>query len=74
MSIGKLLTYSFASNVGAFDRLFRVVSGGVLAALPWTIISVSQPIAIAITIAGLAWFMTGVVSVSHQRLMAQFVK
>lgn len=62
MSIGKLITYSFAPNVGAFDRIFRIISGGALAALPWTVISVSQPIAIAIVIAGLAWLMTGIVS------------
>ncbi len=62
MSIGKLLTYTFDSNVGPFDRIFRVLSGGIIAALPWTALSVSQPVAIAMTVAGLAWFMTGVVS------------
>ena len=62
MSIGKLLTYTFASNVGSIDRIFRILSGVALAASPWTLISVSQSAAIALTIAGLAWFMTGVVS------------
>ena len=35
MQLSQLITYRFAPNVGAFDRVFRLLSGATLAALPW---------------------------------------
>lgn len=61
MQISKLLTYSFAPNVGPADRVFRVLSGAALAVLPWIgLVVVPQVWAIVITVCGLAWLMTGV--------------
>jgi len=36
MKLSKLIKYKFDPNVGTADRIFRVVSGASLAALPWT--------------------------------------
>lgn len=61
MQISKLITYSFAKNVGAKDRVFRMVSGLALAIIPW-MIGFPLGIGIVLTIGGIAWFGTGVVS------------
>jgi len=63
MKLSELITYRFAPNVGNADRVFRVFSGLTLAVIPWTsIVSVPDWAAIAMTVAGVAWFITGVVS------------
>ena len=61
MKIFKLITYTFDRNVGPKDRIFRILSGLTLAATPW-ISGAPQVLTIVLTVAGLAWFMTGVVS------------
>lgn len=63
MELSKLLTYRFAPNVGPIDRVFRIVSGLVLAAFPWVGIVVMPFWASAVLSGfGLMWLMTGVVS------------
>lgn len=61
MKLSKLLTYTFDRNVGPRDRVFRMLSGLALAATPW-ISDASQSLKIGLTIAGVAWFMTGALS------------
>ena len=63
MKLSKLFTYSFDPNVGPVDRVFRIVSGAVLAILPWIgAVAMPQTLAIVLTVFGAAWLMTGVVS------------
>ena len=63
MQLPQLITYRFAPNVGPFDRVFRLLSGAALAALSWIgIISPPLWLAIALTVFGVAWFMTGALS------------
>ena len=62
MQLSKLITYSFSPNVGTGDRIFRVISGAALAAGPWIFDLQPQALAIGLSIFGVAWFMTGVVS------------
>lgn len=63
MQVSRLFTYSFDPNVGPFDRVFRIVSGLALAVFPFvTSIAVPMWLTVALTIFGLAWFMTGAVS------------
>ena len=63
MQMSRLFTYSFSPNVGPYDRVFRIVSGLVLALFPFvTSIAVPMWLATVLTIFGLAWFMTGAVS------------
>jgi len=63
MQISRLFTYSFDPNVGPIDRVFRVISGLALAVFPF-ITSMALPmwLTVALTVFGLAWFMTGAVS------------
>ncbi len=61
MKISKLLTYSFDKNVGPIDRVFRILSGSAIAITPW-IMGLSQGWQIGLTIAGIAWLATGVLS------------
>lgn len=63
MQLSQLVTYRFAPNVGAFDRVFRLLSGATLAALPWIgVISIPTWLGVALTVFGIAWFMTGALS------------
>lgn len=63
MQLSQLVTYSFDPNVGPIDRVFRVLSGLLLAVLPWAgVVSLVTPLSIVLTVFGLAWLMTGVVS------------
>ena len=63
MKLSKLLTYSFNQNVGQPDRVFRILSGLALAALPWVgVLSLPSWGSVVMTVFGIAWFMTGVVS------------
>ena len=63
MNIKKLLTYSFDSNVGSWDRIFRIVTGTALAVAPWTsLLTTPGWASILISAGGLAWLITGLVS------------
>lgn len=63
MQLSRLFTYSFDPNVGPFDRVFRVISGLALAVFPFaTSLAVPMWVTAALTVFGLAWFMTGAVS------------
>ena len=63
MQLSQLFTYRFDPNVGPFDRVFRVLSGAALATLPWIgVISLPLWLGVVLTVFGLAWFMTGVLS------------
>lgn len=57
----KLVTLTFAPNVGSLDRIFRLLSGAALAASGW-LLGLSQGAALALAVLGLMWFMTGVLS------------
>ena len=61
MNLTKLIAYSFEPNVGKWDRAFRVASGVLVAAAGWL---VGAPVwaAAALTLFGVAWLLTGVVS------------
>jgi len=63
MKLSELLTYSFDRNVGLLDRVFRIVSGALLAIAPWTsMLSPPAWASILLSVAGIAWQITGVVS------------
>ena len=62
MKLGSLITYSFDPNVGPIDRMFRILSGGALAVVPWTVVSVPLWFTVVMTVFGLAWLLTGLVS------------
>ena len=63
MKPSKLLTYTFDKNVGPKDRIFRILSGGALAAAPWVLdLGLTQGWQIGLTVAGIAWLGTGVLS------------
>lgn len=62
MQFSKLVTYSFDPNVGLIDRVFRIVSGLLIAASPWAFFSVPTWATVLLTVFGVAWFMTGAVS------------
>lgn len=59
MDLGKLVTLSFDPNVGPRDRVFRLISGGALAATGW-VLGLSLGPALGLTIGGVMWFATGV--------------
>lgn len=61
MNLRELVTYSFSENVGRADRVFRVLSGLAAAGAGW-LPRVPLWTSIAMTAAGLAWLLTGVVS------------
>lgn len=61
MNVRELVTYSFTENVGRADRVFRVLSGLAVAVAGW-LLRVPLWASIAMTGAGLAWLLTGVVS------------
>ncbi|MEM9073735.1 MAG: DUF2892 domain-containing protein [Myxococcota bacterium] len=61
MELKKLVTYSFAPNVGTADRIGRVVVGGVVASAGlWATLPFWAVIATAVS--GGAWALTGIVS------------
>lgn len=62
MKLSRLVTYSFAPNVGPKDRIFRLTSGLLIAILPWVAFSLPTGTALIITIFGILWLMTGVIS------------
>ncbi len=63
MQVSRLFTYCFDPNVGPFDRVFRIVSGLVLAAFPFfTSMALPVWLNVVLTAFGLAWFLTGAVS------------
>lgn len=61
MDLVKLVTLGFDKNVGAADRVFRLVSGGALSAAGWYL---DLPIwaSVPMTVLGLMWTATGVLS------------
>jgi uncharacterized membrane protein HdeD (DUF308 family) len=62
VQLSKLITYSFDPNVGSADRLFRILSGLALAISPWIFFAVPFWATVLLTVFGVAWFITGVVS------------
>lgn len=63
MKLSRLLTYSFEPNVGSLDRVFRIVSGALLAIAPWTtIVSMPYWVSVLVSAFGIAWLITGIVS------------
>jgi Protein of unknown function (DUF2892) len=61
MELGKLMTLRFARNVGGPDRVARLVSGAGLAVAGWAF-DVPTGAAIAMTVGGVMWLATGVLS------------
>ena len=61
LSAKELFAYSFARNMGTADRIFRVVSGLVLAAAGFAL-GLSPLASAPMAVAGLAWFGTGATS------------
>ena len=61
MDIGKLVTLTFEKNVGASDRVFRLLSGTALALSPLAV-AVPTWAAVLLTTLGLMWTATGVLS------------
>jgi Protein of unknown function (DUF2892) len=61
MELTKLVTLAFDKNVGTADRVFRLLSGGGLAAAAWYL-PVPLWASIVITVFGVMWTATGVLS------------
>jgi len=61
MEIRKLLTYGFSPNVGPLN-VFRIVSGSALAIAPWILLQSPQMVAVLLTITGIVWAGTGILS------------
>jgi len=61
MSVKKLLTLSFDKNVGARDRLFRLATGAATALGPW-LLNEPRGAAVGVSIIGVVWMATGVLS------------
>jgi hypothetical protein len=59
MEAKKLVTLTFAKNVGTSDRIFRLLSGAALAAAGWAL-ALPKAAAIGMTAFGLLWCVTGV--------------
>jgi Protein of unknown function (DUF2892) len=57
----KLVTLTFPKNVGTSDRIVRLVSGAALAGAGWYF-GLSLYAAIPMTVFGLMWMLTGVLS------------
>lgn len=62
MNAKEFFTYSFAPNVGSLDRLFRIVSGLLIALSPWLLFSAPVVPSTVLTVFGIAWMMTGILS------------
>ena len=61
MSVKKLLTLSFDRNVGPRDRLFRLATGALTALGPW-LLDGPRGVAVGVSILGVVWMATGVLS------------
>lgn len=61
MELRKLATLTFDKNVGAPDRVFRLLSGAGLMGAGWYL-ALPAWAAIAMSVFGLMWFATGVLS------------
>ncbi|MFO0610557.1 MAG: DUF2892 domain-containing protein [Polyangiales bacterium] len=61
MELKKLVTLTFAPNVGAKDRVFRLLSGAALGLGPWWA-DLPRVGAVALSVLGAMWFATGVLS------------
>lgn len=61
MDLKKLMTLTFAKNVGPVDRVVRLVSGAVLTGAGW-FWHVPLPGAVAMSVFGVMWMATGVLS------------
>jgi len=57
----KLVTLAFDKNVGTLDRVHRVVTGAGIAAAGWWF-ALPRWCALAMSVFGAMWFLTGVVS------------
>jgi len=63
MKFSRLLTYSFEPNVGSLDRVFRIISGALIAIAPWTtMVPLPSLASVIISAVGVAWLITGLVS------------
>lgn len=63
MKLSRLITYTFDQNVGSMDRLFRIITGLAIATFAVSgVVAVPTWLTIILTVVGLAWLMTGVVS------------
>lgn len=60
MNVKELVTYSFARNVGPRDRALRIATGLALGGAAW-FIGAPPWAAVALTIVGVMWTLTGVV-------------
>lgn len=61
MDVKKLVTLRFDKNVGASDRIFRLLSGAGLAGAAWYF-ALPGWAAVPMSVFGLMWFATGVLS------------
>lgn len=61
MDTKKLLTLTFDKNVGTADRIFRLLSGAVVAGAGWYF-ALPDSVAIGMSAFGAIWFATGVLS------------
>lgn len=61
MSFQEFVTYSFTKNVGRTDRALRIITGLSLTAVGW-LLGASVWTSLLVTVAGVAWTLTGVVS------------
>lgn len=61
MNVNKLITLNFERNVGSLDRIFRVSSGVAVAVAGW-IFSLPKAATLPMTVFGLMWVATGVLS------------
>jgi hypothetical protein len=61
MDVKKLVTLTFDKNVGTWDRIGRLLSGAVLAGAGWYF-ALPLGAAIGMSVLGLMWFATGVLS------------
>jgi len=57
----QLLTLTFAKNVGGWDRLFRLASGGGVIAAGW-LLTLPTGLSVALLLLGTMWVATGVLS------------
>jgi hypothetical protein len=57
----KLVTLTFAKNVGSADRIFRLLSGAALASVGWYL-ALPVAAACALSLLGMMWLATGVTS------------
>lgn len=61
MSLKQLVTLGFDKNVGSTDRVLRLASGAAVIVLGWAL-GAPRWASIAMTVLGVMWFATGVLS------------